>query len=161
MKPRWNKVLSLMAIMWFITLSGGFVGATTNAQFNSATNAIGSAFVAVHNAGQSGGDVSGLVTKLNVALDLLQKARAENATNPTQATADLQNATLVAERVTAASASAAQAGSAARRVTVATSIGAASAILIGAALIFIFGDRVFRRLWFFVYRNFVVRPANG
>jgi hypothetical protein len=161
MKPRWTRFLALLATMWLITLSNGLAGAATNAQFGSATNAIVSAFVAVHNAGQDGVNVSDFVTKLNVALDLVGEAQAENATNPMQATADLTNATSIAESVTAASASAAQSGSKARQVTVETSIGAASAIVIAAALIYAFGDRIFRRLWLFAYGNFVVRPANG
>jgi len=161
MRPPWTGVLALIAMIWLISLSSGFARAATNGEFNTATNAIESAFVAVHNAGQNGGNVSELVTELNTALNLLQKAQAENATNPTQAATDLQNATSMAEGVSAASASVAQAGNAARRVTMATSIGGASAIVIAAVLIYIFGDRIFRRLWLFVYRNFVVRPPIG
>jgi len=161
MRPPWTGVLALIAMIWLISLSSGFARAATNEEFNTATNAVGLAFVAVHNAGQNGGNVSELVTELNTALNLLQKAQAENATNPTQAATDLQNATSMAEGVSAASASVAQAGNAARRVTMATSIGGASAIVIAAVLIYIFGDRIFRRLWLFVYRNFVVRPPIG
>ena len=150
-----------MAIAWLLTLSCGFAQAATSAEFSSATNSIGSAFVAVHSAGQDGGNVSGLVTELNVALNLTQKAQAENATNPTQAATDLQNATTMAEGVSAASSSVAQAGSAARRVTMEISIGAASAIVVAAVLIYALGDRIFRKMWVYVYRNFVVRPASG
>jgi len=160
LRPRWTGVLALTAIVWLITLGCGAAQAATNAEFSTTTNAIGSAFVAAHNAGQDGGNVSELVATLNVALNLLQRAQAENATNPAQAAADLQNATSMAAGVTAASASAAQAGNAARQVTVETSIGGASAIVIAAVLIYLLGDRIFRRLWIFVYRNFVVRPSG-
>jgi hypothetical protein len=158
---RWTRVLTLMVVAECILLSVSSAQASSAADFSSATNAIGKAFVATYEAGQSGGNVSQLLSKLNLSLSLLQEANVENATNPTQAAADLQNATLTANSVTAASVSVAQMGRASRQTTVLISAISAYAIVVAAALIYIFGDRLYRRLWLFLYRDFLVRLANA
>ena len=135
--------------------------AITQAQVSSANGEIHSAFTSAHSAEKSGGNVSSLVAQLNDAIQLVQKAQAENATSPALAAADLQNATSTAQAVIADSPSVAHTGSAARQTTELTSLSAASVIVLLAALTYIFGGRVYRRAWLRLHRDYVVRPANG
>ena len=135
--------------------------AVTQAQISSANSQIQSAFASANSAEKSGGNVSSLVAQLNNAIQLIQKAEAENATSAAQAAADIQNATATAQSVIAESPSVAQTGSAARQTTEVTSVGAASAIVFVAALTYIFGGRIYRTVWLRFHRDYVVRPANG
>ncbi len=135
--------------------------AVTQTQVSSANSAIQAAFASTLSAEKSGGNVSSLVAQLNSAIQLVQKAEAENATSPALAATDLQNATAIAQSVTAQTPSVAQAGSAARQTTEVTSVGEASAIVFIAALTYIFGGRVYRSAWLRLHRDYVVRPANG
>jgi hypothetical protein len=135
--------------------------AITQAQISSANGGIQSAFASVYGAEKSGGNVSSLDAKLNDAIQLVQKAVGENATSPTQAATDLQNATALAQGVIAESPSVSQAGSASRQTTEITSLGAASAIVVVAALTYIFGGRIYRMAWLRLHKDYVVRPANG
>jgi len=135
--------------------------AITQAQVSSANSEVQSAFASAYSAEKSGGNVSSLDAKLNTAIQLVQKAETENATNPSQAAADLQNATAVAQGVIAESPSVSQAGSAARQTTEITSVGGASAIVVVAALVYVFGGRIYRMAWLRLHRDYVVRPANG
>jgi len=156
----WKVVLATMVLVECLLMSSGSAHAASPTDFSSATKSIDSAFVATCGAGQSGGNVSQLVARLNIALSLVSEAQAENGTNPAKAAIDLQNATQIAESVAASSPSISQLGSESRQATVATSEETALAIVIAAALIYIFGDRVYRRLWLFVYRGFLVGPSN-
>jgi hypothetical protein len=135
--------------------------AVTQAQVSSANSEIQSAFASAYDAEKSGGNVSTIDARLNEAIQLVQAAETENATDPAQATADVQNATAVAQSVVAASPSVAQTGSAARETTELTSVSAAAAVVVAAALTYVFGGRVYRRAWLRAYKDYVVRPANG
>jgi len=135
--------------------------AVTQAQVSGANSEIQAAFASAYTAEKSGGNVSALDAKLNQAIQLVQKAETENATSPAQATGDLQNATALAQSVASESPSVSQAGSAARQTTEITSASAASAIVVVAALTYIFGGRVYRKAWLRLHRDYVVRPAHG
>jgi hypothetical protein len=135
--------------------------AVTQTQVSSANSEIQSAFASAVGAEKSSGNVSSLDAKLNTAIQLVQKAEAENSTNPSQAAADLQNASAVAQSVIAESPSVSRTGSAARQTTEITSVSAASAIVVVAALVYVFGGRIYRMAWLRLHRDYVVRPANG
>ncbi len=155
----------ILAILTTLGLSLHFLvlpaGAVTQSDLSGANTAIQSAFTATYNAEKSGGNVSSLVNELKTAVQLVQKASAENATNPAQASIDLGNATQLAQRVAAQSLPVAQAGSAARQSLRLRSVGSAAAIVVIAALVYLYGGRVYHRLWLRMYRDYVVRPANG
>jgi hypothetical protein len=125
-----------------------------------ANNSVDDAFSSVYYAEQNGGDVSLLVGRLNVVILLIQRADAENATNPAAALSDLSNATTIAQMVSLNSASVSQSGSMARQFRLYESLGTIVATLGVATMIYLKGDRVYRRLWFFVYRNHVVKKRN-
>ena len=152
-------LLSLIALS--LCSNAGSASAITQSQVSSANSQIQSAFTSAYGAEKAGGNVSSLDSKLNEAIQLVQKAEAENASSPAQAAVDLQNATGIALSVAAESPSVSQAGSAARQTTELTSVGAASAIVVAAALTYIFGGRIYRKAWLRLYRDYVVRPANG
>ena len=152
-------LLALVALS--LCFRGNSASAITQTQVSSANGEIQSAFASVYGAEKSGGNVSSLDAKLNAAIQLVQMAEAENTTNPAKAAADLQNATSIAQGVVAESPSVARTGSAARQTTEVTSVSAASAIVVVAALTYIFGGRIYRKAWLRLHRDYVVRPANG
>ena len=119
-----------------------------------------SAFPSVYYAQQNGGDVSALVEKLNLAIFLIQRSDAENATNPNAATVDFSNATSLVIEVSLASASVSNSGSSARQLRLYESVGAIAATLGLATLTYVIGDRVYRRLWLFVYKNHLVKKTD-
>ena len=132
----------------------------TGGQFATANNSVNGAFSSVYRAEQNGGDVSALVEKLNTAVSLIQKAVAENATDPNAAIADLSNATTIAQMVSLNSTSVSTSGSMARQLRFYGSLGTVVATLGIVALAYLKGDRVYRRLWLYVYRNHVVRKND-
>jgi len=132
----------------------------TGGQLATANSSVNSAFSAIYYAEQNGGDVSALVEKLNTAILLIQKAVAENATDPNAATADLSNATTIAQMVSLNSSSVSTSGSIARQLRLYESLGTVAAALGLAALAYLKGDRVYRRLWLYVYRNHVVKKND-
>ena len=129
-------------------------------QLATANNSVNSAFSSVYNAEQNGGDVTTLVEKLNTAVSLIQKATAENATDPNSATADLSNATTIAQMVSLNSTSVSTSGSIARQLRLYEALGTVTATLGIAALTYLRGDRVYRRLWLYLYRNHVVKKSD-
>src|SRR5260370_42231626 len=118
-----------------------------------ANNSVNSAFSSVYYVERNGGDVSTLVERLNTAVFIIQKAKAENATNPSTAATDLSNATAIAQMVSLDSASVSSSGSTARQLLLYESLGTIVGTLTLAALAYLKGDRVYRRLWLFVYKN--------
>lgn len=157
------KPLALCAVLIVValTFSGVYVNAAGSSEFSSANSAINSAFVATYNAEKSGGNVSSLIAQLNTALSLVQKAQTENATNPTQAILDLNNATSIANRVASETPSVAQEGKSSVNLRNDESVTGAVAIVILAAFAYLYGGRVYRRTWLFIYRNHVVKPTSG
>ena len=132
----------------------------TGDPFANANNAVSIAFSSIYSAEQNGGDVSALVEKLNVAISLIQKANAENATNPNAATTDLSNSTSIAQIVSRTSASVSSNGSMARQARLYESLGTIVATLGVATVTYLKGDRVYRRLWLFVYKNHLVERTD-
>jgi hypothetical protein len=132
----------------------------TGGQLATANGSVNSAFSSVYYADQNGGDVSALIEKLNIAVSLIQKAVAENATDPSRATADLSNATSIAQEISLNSTSVSASGSVARQLRLAASLGTVVAALGVAILTYLWGDRVYRRLWLYVYRNHVVKKSD-
>jgi predicted PurR-regulated permease PerM len=133
---------------------------TAGGQLATANNSVNSAFSSVYNAEQNGGDVSALVEKLNLAVSLIQRAVAENATDPNAATADLSNATTIAQMVSLNSTSVSTSGSTAHQLHLYESLGTVAATLGIAAFAYLRGDRVYRRLWLYIYRNHVVKKND-
>lgn len=152
-------LLALVAVS--LCLRAGGAAALAPTQVSSADSEIQSAFSSVYAAEKSGGNVTSLDAQLNEAIQLVQEAEAVNATDPSQAGSDIQNATSIAQSVVAESASVARSGSSARQTTEVTSLGAAGAIVLVAAMTYIFGGRIYRKAWLRIYRDYVVRPANG
>ncbi len=135
--------------------------AVSQTSINGGYTSVQSAFAAAQSAERQGGNVTSLIAQLNGALALIQKASAENSTNPTQAAADLANATKIAQSVTLEAASVTQMGISSTQAADLRSIITATGIAVAAVLIYLFGGRVYRRLWLHIYKDYVVRPANA
>jgi len=119
------------------------------------------AFVAVQSAGKDSGNVTSLVTELNVALTLIQNASLENSTKPAQADSDLNSALAIAQRVQASAATVGHQGIAARQFQFDLSVGSAIAIVGIAIALYVYGDRIYYRLWLRMYGSHVVRKGGG
>ncbi|MGI0079043.1 MAG: hypothetical protein ACRECH_05415 [Nitrososphaerales archaeon] len=152
--------ISLILLLTLTPLNNHSNAATPN-EFAAANSAIAAAFSATYNAGQNGGNVTSLVAKLNSAIALLQEAGSENMSNPSQASIDLQNAVQIAQQVSTQAPAVGQAGAAAKQTLAAQSIGGMLAIAILGVLAYVFGGRIYRMIWFVLYRERVVRRENG
>ena len=152
-------LLALVVVSLLVVVSPA-ASAAVNASFSGASSAIQSAFVAVQTAGSDGGNITSLLARLNSALALAQKASMENSTNPSQASADLQSALGIAQGVQASAARVGQQGIAARQLQFEISVTSAVAIVGIAAALYLYGDRIYRRLWLWIYRGHVVRKIG-
>ena len=160
------KGVILIIVVFVLIASSSIVNgpqysyAAPAAEFSTANATIRSAFTAMQLAESNGGNVTSLISSLNSALALMQKATSENSTNAGQASADLQSAVQIATQVESQSASVSLNGSSQKQIVFAESIGSAATVSVLAILVYLFGDRLYRRIWFYVYRNFTVRPAD-
>jgi hypothetical protein len=158
-----TKILAIgLLLLIVLSLSSFcFANAAFANDFTVTSAAINAAFVATYDAQKNGGNVTVLINELNAAVALVDKALTENSTNPSQALSDLQNASRIANLVSTQSASTSRDGASALEIRNSESIGSAVAIAAIAALIYIYGGRIYRRVWLYVYRNHVVKPTNG
>lgn len=154
------RLAALLLVAIAFASTADHVSAASPATFSSASGAISTAFVAVHQAGNDGGNVTGLVASLNAALQLYSQAEAENATQPAKASSDLTNATQIANGVSAEAPAIGQQGAAARQTQLELSIGSATVIVVLAALIYVFGDRIYRRAWLRLYSGYTVKKVG-
>jgi hypothetical protein len=157
----WRKGCALVLLAAFVVLAAAPSShGVSQATVDGGYSAVQSAFVAAQSAGKEGGNVSGLVAKLNVALGLIRVAVAENSTDPSQAAADLANATQIAQGVSSSAGQVGAAGAAARQLQFYISVGSAVAIVVIAAGVYLYGDRLYRRLWLRVYGGHVVSKVG-
>jgi hypothetical protein len=155
------KVAPLAFVIAMLLMLGApGVSAATQASFNGASSAVQSAFVAVQTAGKDGGNITSLVMQLNGALALVQKATLENSSKPAQASADLRSALNTAQSVQASAATVAQQGTSARQLQFDLSVVSAAVIIGIAVALYVYGDRVYRRLWLWMYRGQMVRKVG-
>jgi len=155
------KVTTVLIIAFTLLMTGASVGsAASQASFAGASSAVQSAFVAVQAAGKDGGNVTSLVTQLNGALELVQSATTENSTNPAKAATDLQAAIGIAQGVQSSAASVAQQGMSARQFQLEISVASAVVIVGIAVALYVYGDRIYRRLWLRIYGDHVVRKVG-
>lgn len=161
MKSYISKVL---VVTWLLlvalSLTSFYSGAATVNDFTNANSAIDSAYLATHKAEKSGGNVTVQINELNTAIALIEKAQAENSTQPAQALLDLDNATQIAILVSNQSSSIADAGASATQMRNTLSVGSAIVIIVAAAMIYLYGGRIYRRVWLYLYKNYVVKPSG-
>jgi hypothetical protein len=134
--------------------------AASAADFSSTIDDINSAFSATLRAQQSGGNVSALVESLNSALAFVQQAQSNNLTNPSLASQELRNATQIAQQVSTEAPAIEQEGASAKQTLMEESILGIIIIGILGAIVYAFGERIYRILWLAIYRDHVVKP-NG
>jgi hypothetical protein len=134
--------------------------AASQADFRNTNHEIESAYVSVENAEKDGGNVTSLIAQLNNALQLVQNAEQENESNPSQAESLLSTAFQDAQNVTAHSSSVALAGISSRQVYEIGSIGIESTIATAALVVYFFGARIYRMIWFRLYRGYTARRTE-
>jgi hypothetical protein len=158
--PRWLVFLFLALVSLGTCSAIREAAGATPAQVSEANGAIQAAYLSIYDASKSGGNVSSLVSQLNSAIQLVQTAETANATDPAKASSDLANATSMANGVAAAAGPAGQQGVQAKQLRLEASAGSVAVILAAAALVYAFGDRVYRKAWLGLYRNHVVRRVG-
>jgi len=152
------KVAVILVFLMFLYVPVS--SAASPAPFSTASSAVQQAFLAVQNAEKDGGNVSSLVAQLNGALALIQKASAENSTNPGQAASDLNAAVTISQGVKASAATVGQQGMAGRQFQSELSIGSTIVIVGIAIALYIYGERIYHRLWLRMYGSHVVRGTG-
>ena len=151
-------IIALVELVLSTTFASSQI--STGEPFSVANNSVNRAFASIYVAEQNGGDATSLVERLNVAIFLILRANAENATSPSAATTDLSDATAIAQMVSSNSASVSSSGSTARQLRLYESLGTIFATLGVATLTYLMGDRVYRRLWLFVYKKHLVKKTD-
>ena len=155
------KTTLLVVILGVVLMTGASqVYAASQTSVSGASSAVQSAFVVVQAAGKDGGNITNLAAQLNSALGLIQKASAENSSNPAQASADLQAALAIAQQAQSSAANVAQQGTSARQLQLELSISSAVVIVAIAVALYVYGDRIYRRLWLRMYRGQVVKKIG-
>lgn len=134
--------------------------AATGQDFASSSAAISQAYLAVSAAQKDGGNVTGLVASLNTAVGLYSEAQAENGTSPAAAAQHLAEASATAQQVAQAAPGIGRAGLAARQFQEEVSLGAAVAIVALGAVLYVFGERIYHRLWLRAYSRHLVRKIG-
>jgi hypothetical protein len=137
------------------------VHAANATDFSYAGSEIENAYVAIYQAENNHGNISQLINQLNNATQLLNKARAENSSNPSQATSDLIHANAIAEQVKNESALVSYQGLTLYKREIYESIGVSAVVVAAAILIHHWGGVVGRRLWLIIFRNYTVVPAKS
>jgi hypothetical protein len=155
------RSVALLALVLVVALAASPPSfAISQSSVDGGYSAVQAGFVAAQGAAREGGNVSALTAQLNAALSLIRSAVAENATDPAQASADLASAVLMAQNVTSAAGAVGQAGAAAKLVQLYVSLGSAVVILALAAVVYLFGDRAYHRLWLRAYGGHVVKKVG-
>jgi hypothetical protein len=139
-----------------VTLLGGSTPAL--AQSSGTVHAqIDQAFLAVHSAEAVGGNVTSLVSSLNQAINLTERADSLNASNPSVASAMYSQAYSLASNVLQQAPTVAVQGRAA--VAAATTDFYAETIVLGALAViaYFFTERVFWWVWVRIYGGWRVK----
>jgi hypothetical protein len=149
-------VVALIFVSFLLPFT--YASAASSTDFATANGAIQSAYASVYHAEvQDHADVSNLVNQLNNASQFVNKAYAENSTNPNQASSDLLTAESIAQSVSSQVQTVSSAGITTHELQTYESIGAAVSILSAAALIYIFSEMIYRRWWVRAFGNYIVK----
>jgi hypothetical protein len=154
-----NKILVFAVVVTLLCFAPASLAAST-VSVQQGYAAVQVAYASVLDAQRQGGNVTSLVAQLNGAISLLQKASSENSTNPTQANADVQTAVQIARGVETAAGPVGAQGANSRQLQFIISMTSAVAIVAVASALYVFGDRIYRRLWLRMYGNHVVKKAG-
>jgi hypothetical protein len=151
-------ILATFIVILSYTASFQSASAASSNQFAAANNAIQNAYALVyHSEVQDHADVTNLINQLNNATQFVNKAYAENSTNPTQATNDLLSAENIALRVGNQTAAASSTGIRVHQLQTVESIGVAITVVATAGLIYAFSDSIYRKWWIRNYGTYIVR----
>jgi ABC-type uncharacterized transport system fused permease/ATPase subunit len=137
-----------------------YSGSSQN-DFSSAQSALAHAYSQISLIDQNGGNTTSLVSQLNIAVNLFQRAMEDESSDPVTASSELQNATEIANKVSNESVPILQIALAQEHERFALAITEAGVIITASVLLYLFGERIYNRLWLNQRKNFVVRSPNG
>jgi len=120
---------------------------------SSTRNEIYEAFEALIEAYNSGGEVSGLVRRLNEALNLVSKAEKHLDGDPAEVTRLSSEAQRISHEVTFESQHVKEKGERRRRLETVVTIGSSLSLSFSGVLMYIFGPKLFWRTWVRLRRN--------
>ncbi len=139
-----------------ITSSSSSTATAQQSSFQSANSEILSAYAQISSIEHNGGNASNLVSELNVAISLYNKAEIENSTNPSQAAIDVQKATQIASDVHSQAVPLVQKADSQRTLQTSAEIGGSAVVIIVAVLVYIFGGRIYDWIWLYQRRDYVI-----
>lgn len=149
-----------MALALFLILSHMMVAHAATESVADVRSAIITAFKALGEAYNAGGDVSNLTEKLNEALNLTAEAEAIASTYPGEAQTLLSEAKTLAQNVTSQAPLIKEEGlKQGQTQTIITFASIAAAIIVGI-LIYMFGPNLLWRLWLNLRRNYTVKVTG-
>lgn len=162
-----TTILTVLVISIAITLflasglhfSFSSSSSTTSVQqsdFQNTNSEILTAYSQIYNVEHNGGNATSLINELNVAITLYDKAQSENATNPTQAALDLENASSIASLVQNEGAVLAQKASAQKTLQYSVEIGESIVVIIAAVLAYVFGGRIYDWIWLYQRKDYSI-----
>ncbi len=160
-----TTVISLLVLLILSFASPYSSSQTSQASFQTANNAIISAYSQVRTIAHDGGNATIFVARLNLAINLYNKAQSENVSNPSQALSDLQNATQIANSVQNEATPIAQKLEAQTQNQNYVEIGGSVAVVIAATLAYFYGGALYDWIWLYQRRDsyivVVTKNENG
>jgi uncharacterized membrane protein len=129
-----------------------------NTTVDGAQTAVHDAYKALVEADSAGGDVNKLTDQLNLAVNLTSQAQALISADPQKAQSLASQAQAIAQNVTEQASSAKSGGLAQRPILIGASV---TALLVGGILVYLFGPKVFWKVWLRLRKNYRVRTKNS
>jgi hypothetical protein len=158
-------VISLLVLILCFASPYSSSSQTSQASFQTANNAILSAYSQVRTIAHDRGNATIFVAKLNLAINLYNKAQGENASDPSQALSDLQNATQIANSVQNEAAPIARQLETQRQNENYLEIGGSVAVVVAATLVYFYGGALYDWIWLYQRRDsfivVVTKKENG
>ena len=141
-----------------VLLSAATLVQSQTSTLDSAQTAVHDAYKALVKADNAGGDISQLVDQLNLALNFTSQAQALIVSNPQQAQTLALQAQTLAQNVTQQASTTAGAGLFQRTLIIGASI---ASLLAGGILVYVFGPKIFWKVWLRLRKNYRVRVKNS
>jgi len=157
---RKTKSTLILVLALFLVVSKMMVAHAAAESADDVKSAIATAFRAVGQAFNAGGDVSNLTETLNEALNLTAEAQTMTSTNPTEAQALLSQANTLAENVTSQAPLIKEEGLRQGQTQIIITFASVAAAIIVGILIYMFGPNLLWRLWLNLRKNYTVKVTG-
>lgn len=145
----------------FLILSQVIVARSSTESTDEARSAVYTAFKALIEACNAGGDVSNLTEILNKALNLTSEAETISSTNPSEAQALMSEAQTLAENVTDQAPLVREEGLRQGQTWTIITIASITGALAVGILIYVFGPDLLWRLWLRLRKDYIVKVTGA